>query len=105
VGALAIPLAVMAARRPGAYSGLVAAWNALGVIDLIMAITIALLSSPGVPFRVLMEGQGTLAMTGLPWVMVPALIVPIYFLIHFTIAAKLRASQPMAAKMKMAQAH
>lgn len=105
VGALAIPLALLAARRAGVHSGLVAAWNALGILDLVMAITIALLSSPGVPFRVFMDGQGTLAMTGLPWIMVPALIVPLYFLIHFTIAAKLRASQPVAATMNMARAH
>jgi len=30
-------------------------------------------------------------MTSLPWVMVPALLVPLFLLIHVTIAAKLAA--------------
>jgi hypothetical protein len=105
VGALAIPLAVMTARSAGSHRGLVAAWNALGILDLVAAIVIATLSSAGVPFRVFTEGPGTLAMTGLPWVMVPALLVPIYFLIHFAIAAKLKVLQPATRAMAMAQAH
>jgi hypothetical protein len=48
------------------------------------------------PFRVFSEGPGTLAMTALPWVMVPAILVPLYLLIHFTIAFKLSAVQPTA---------
>jgi hypothetical protein len=30
------------------------------------------------------------AMTTVPWVFVPAMLVPLFLLIHFTIAAKLR---------------
>jgi hypothetical protein len=105
VGALAIPLAVITARGAGTHHGLVTAWNALGILDLVAAIVIGTLSSPGVPFRVFTEGQGTLAMTGLPWVMVPALLVPFYFLIHFVIAAKLKALQPATGAMAMARAH
>lgn len=105
VGLLAIPVALMATQRTASRVGLVAAWNVLGALDLVMAVTIALLSSPGLPFRVFMEGEGTLAMTGLPWVMVPTLIVPVYFLIHFTIAAKLRLLQPVSRVATVAQAH
>jgi hypothetical protein len=48
------------------------------------------LYAPGTPFRVFTEGPGTGAMGYLPWIMVPAMLVPLYLLLHFTIAAKLR---------------
>ncbi len=92
VGALAIPLAALAARRADAHTGLLRAWNALGALDLIVAIALGALSAPGTPIRVFTEGPGTLAMTTLPWAIVPAMLVPIYLLIHFVIAMKLRSS-------------
>lgn len=104
VGILAIPVALLAARHAGRYTTLIGAWNVLGVLDLVMAVTIALLSSPGLPFRVFMDGDGTLVMTGLPWIMVPALIVPFYFLIHLTVATKLKALQPARRGVAMASA-
>jgi hypothetical protein len=33
-------------------------------------------------------------MAQLPWMMIPTMLVPIYLLIHLTIAAKLRARRP-----------
>jgi hypothetical protein len=93
VGALAIPLAALAARGVDTHPGWLGAWNALGALDLIMAVTLGALSAQGTPFRVFTEGAGTQAMATLPWVMVPAMLVPIYLLIHLTIAAKLRAAQ------------
>ena len=105
VGVLAIPVALLAARHASRHTALIGAWNVLGALDLVMAITIALLSSPGLPFRVFMDGQGTLVMTGLPWIMVPALIVPFYFLIHLTVAAKLKALQPVRGELTVARAH
>jgi hypothetical protein len=104
VGVLAIPVALLAARHAGRHTALIGAWNLLGTLDLVMAITIALLSSPGLPFRIFMDGQGTLVMTGLPWIMVPALIVPFYFLIHLTVATKLRALQPARGRIAIARA-
>ena len=55
-----------------------------------MAVTLAALSAPGTPFRVFTEGPGTQVMATLPWAFVPAMLVPIDFLVHFAIAAKLR---------------
>lgn len=105
VGALAIPVALLAVRRPERHTAVIGAWNLLGALDLVVAITIALLSSPGLPFRIFMDGQGTLVMTGLPWIMVPTLIVPVYFLIHLTVAAKLRELQPARGRLEAARAH
>jgi hypothetical protein len=52
------------------------------------------MSAPGTPLRVFTEGPGTAAMAQLPWMMIPTMLVPIYLLIHLTIAAKLRARRP-----------
>ena len=104
VAALAIPLAVMAARGAAAQCppGL-RIWNALGALDLIVAVSLGLLSAPGTPFRVFTEEPGTLAMTTLPWIMVPAMLVPLYLLIHLTIAVRLRALQPTTRALAMAR--
>jgi hypothetical protein len=93
VGALAIPLATVAVDGAVKYRTGLRLWNWLGALDLVNAVTLGLLSAPGTPFRVFTEGPGTSAMADLPWVMVPAMLVPLYFLIHFTIAKKLRELQ------------
>ena len=99
-GALAIPVAVIAAKRPQ-NRGWVFAWNLLGAADLIDAVTLGALSAPGTPFRVFTEGPGTGAMGTLPWIIVPTMLVPLLFLVHFTIAIKLRFVQraPQAVPM------
>jgi hypothetical protein len=73
-------------------------WNAFGALDLILALTLAVLSAPGTPFRVFTEGPGTQIMGSLPWIFVPAMLVPIDLLVHFAIAAKLK-SVPRATRV------
>jgi hypothetical protein len=97
VGALAIPLAALAAGGAVERPAWLRVWNALGALDLVVAVSLGLLSAPATPFRVFTEGPGTLAMGVLPWIMVPALFVPLYLLIHLVIAAKLRSWQPTTA--------
>lgn len=87
-GALAIPVAVIAATRPK-NRGRVFAWNLLGAADLIDAVTLGALSAPGTPFRVFTEGPGTAVMGAFPSIIVPTMLVPLYLLIHFAIAVKL----------------
>jgi hypothetical protein len=89
-GALAIPLAAMLALGFDTRRAWLGVWNAFGALDLVVALSLGLLSAPGTPFRVFTEGPGTQAMTTLPWVFVPAMLVPIFLLIHFAIATKLR---------------
>lgn len=103
VAALAIPLAAMAAGGTDERPAWLGVWNALGALDLVVAVSLGGLSAPGTPFRVFTEGPGTLAMTALPWVMVPAMLVPPYLLIHLTIAAQLRACQPTTHAVAMAR--
>jgi hypothetical protein len=91
-GLLAIPIAFMA-RRTENFAAPLTLWNAFGALDLAVAISIGTLSAPGTPFRVFSEGPGTLAMTQLPWIMVAAMLVPLFLLIHLTIAMKLRSAR------------
>ncbi len=93
VAALAIPLAAITAAGGTAGPGLVRLWNLVGALDLVVAMSLGLLSAPGTPFRLFTDGPGSSAMTALPWILIPAILVPVYLLIHRTIAAKLRASQ------------
>lgn len=91
-GALAIPLAAVLALGFGIRPAWLRLWNAFGALDLVVAISLGLLSAPGTSFRVFTEGPGTQAMTALPWVFVPAMLVPIFLLVHVAIATKLRAA-------------
>lgn len=88
-GALAIPLALRVWRQPYGSGRLVFAWNALGAIDIFAVLTLGLLSAPGFPFRTFTEEPGTQLLTELPWEMIPAMPMPIYLIIHLTIAANL----------------
>lgn len=101
VGALAIPLA-LAAIRASATQAWLGGWNALGALDLIVAVSLGVLSAPGTPFRVFTEGPGTAAMGSLPWVMIPGLLVPLYLLIHIVIAARLHSRRPTTRAVAMA---
>jgi hypothetical protein len=89
VGVLAIPLAALAAASAVRPYWL-AIWNAAGALDLVLAVSLGLLSAPGTPFQVFHDGPGTAAMGELPWIMIPALLVPVYLMVHLTIAAMIR---------------
>jgi hypothetical protein len=65
-------------------------WNILGTTDLVLAVLLGGLSAQGAPWLVFTDSPGSLAITQLPWVLIPAMIVPIYFLIHFVIGVRLR---------------
>jgi len=89
-GLAAIPLAAVAGWRGKLPRWLLAAWTAFGTLDLVIAITLGALSAPGTPFRIFTEAPGTVAMGTLPWVGIPALLVPLYLMTLLTIAVRLR---------------
>lgn len=102
-GLAAIPLAVSIARDSFGKSSL-AWWNAFGALDLFTALALGALSQDGVPFRVFFGEPGLTAMTQLPAVIVPTILVPIYLLIHLTVAYRLghaprfQAARPVPAR-------
>jgi hypothetical protein len=103
VAALAIPLAAALAAGAGESTAWLAIWNALGALDLIVAVSLGVLSAPGTPFQVFTEAPGTEAMTGLPWIMVPAVLVPLFLFIHFVIRARARSLRPLTHAVAMAR--
>lgn len=87
-GVVAVVLAVSIARGSFSKSS-VAWWNAFGALDLFTALMLGALSQDGVPFRVFFGEPGLTAMTQLPSVIVPTILVPIYLLVHLTVAYRL----------------
>ncbi len=63
------------------------AWNAFGMLDLLNAVALGVLSQPG-PTQMIHVGVGSAAMTTLPWSLVPLVLVPIYLIGHATIFAR-----------------
>lgn len=92
-GALAIVLVGLLALGVSVGRSWLAAWNALGALDLMVAVSLGTLSMPGTPFRIFTEEPGTLLMTTVPGIVVPGMLVPIFLFAHFAIAAKLQAAR------------
>ena len=95
-GLIAVPLALRAARRVAA-PGAVLAWNTLGALDLINAVTLGTLSSNGFAFQVFTGGPGSAAVQHMPWLLIPAVLVPFYLITHGIVYAQLRQARPVAA--------
>ncbi|HEX3940072.1 MAG TPA: hypothetical protein VHX11_01155 [Acidobacteriaceae bacterium] len=85
---LAIPLALRIRRGDWSYA---ARWNALGALDLVLAVGLGLTSAQGAPFQIFHGGAGSMAMQSLPFSLVPTVLVPFYLLIHGLIGAQLLA--------------
>ena len=89
-GAAAIPLAWMVWRDIGAWRSLAIAWNLFGAADLIFAIGFGMTSAPGSPLQVF-TGQSEPVMTTLPWILIPAYLVPIWLMTHVLMLVRLTA--------------
>jgi hypothetical protein len=81
VGVLAIPVA-WAASRDLKASGMAAyAWNVLGILDLVVALTMGFLTSPS-PFQMIALDHPNLLVSRFPLVMIPAFMVPLSLILH-----------------------
>ncbi|MGB8399369.1 hypothetical protein [Bradyrhizobium sp.] len=89
VALMAIPLTLAAARNPEGSRGAVLAWNILGALDLVTAVSLGAASAPGSPIQIFGGTVGSTAMTVLPWSSIPTLLVPFYLITHGIIFAKL----------------
>jgi hypothetical protein len=81
VGVLALPVAFYVAS--GAAGGRTAgvAWNILGITDLVLAVSLGFLSSPG-PLQIIAHDQPNVLATSYPAVMTPAFAVPLSLILH-----------------------
>jgi hypothetical protein len=81
-GALAIPVAWLAASETRVRGRLIVAWNTFGMLDLIVAVVLGLISRNGSPLQFIHAGVGTAAMQNLPWALVPTVLVPVFLVAH-----------------------
>ena len=96
VAAAAVPVAWAAHRRLAGWPSLVLAWNSVGLLDLLGAVILGVGSGATSPLRFIHESPDTATMGTLPWLLVPAFLVPIYILAHLAVFAQLAASRARA---------
>jgi hypothetical protein len=94
-GVAALPLAWSIAARGSRMRALALVWNTIGIADLINAVALGALSSPG-PLQVFVGPPTTVMMTTLPWLLVPGFIVPSLIFIHVVIYYRLATSEGFA---------
>lgn len=88
-GALAIPVAYLAARASSRHNGVIVAWNVFGALDLMIAVFLGVTSTSGSPLQIIDAGAGSAAMQYLPFSLVPTVLVPFYLVTHAIIFAQL----------------
>jgi hypothetical protein len=88
MGVTALPLAWAVARFGPRVRPLVLLWSAIGIGDLVTAVTLGTLSTPG-PLQVFVGPPDASAMTTLPWLIIPGFLVPILLFTHIVIVARL----------------
>jgi hypothetical protein len=91
-GVLAIPVVWAIQRRAAGWRWITGAWNVLGMADLLIAVTLAVGSTPGSLVRFIFEAPGSGAVVTFPWGLIPAFFVPLFLLTHVAIFADLAAS-------------
>ena len=81
VGVLALPTAFYLASGAPGGRGAAIAWNVLGILDLVNALALGILSSPG-PLHLLALDHPNTFITTYPTVMTPAFAVPLSLILH-----------------------
>jgi len=100
-GALAIPLARMAARKaPGAQAAILS-WTALGLVDFVVALGTGFLTSPG-PLQLLALDRPNLLASAYPLALVPVFGVPMFTGLHLLTLWKMRRAASQPAKPRVA---
>ena len=88
-GLFALPVAWLASRTTTGDRW-VGVWNAFGMLDLIVAVSLGVLSANGSPIQLIHAGVGSAAMTRLPWSLIPTVLVPYFLFSHVLVFAQLR---------------
>jgi hypothetical protein len=88
VGLTAVPIAWLAYKRGAAADSTVLIWNVVGLIDLIAAVGLGVVSSPG-PLRLIFTEPGSGIMTTLPWLLIPGFLVPLLASTHLAVFYRL----------------
>jgi len=89
-GLAAIFVAWMIHRRAAGWQAALMAWNLFGLADLTVAIALGVLSSRG-PLRMIFTEPSADLMSTLPWLLIPAYLVPLLATIHLVIFSRISA--------------
>lgn len=92
IGLTALPVAWLVSRQASGWRPIALAWNTLGLLDLVAAIGLGVTSAEGSPVRIFVTEPSTLIMSSLPWVLIPAFLVPLLAATHLAIFTRLAAS-------------
>ena len=92
-GLAAVPVAWLVHRQSRGWRGALIAWNVFGLVDLIDAVGLGVLSSPG-PLRLIFAEPGAGLMSTLPWLLIPGFLVPLLTMTHLAIFYRLFKSPP-----------
>jgi hypothetical protein len=87
-GLAAIPVALLVYQQSRGWRPALIAWNLFGLADLMAAVILGVLSSPG-PLRRIFAGPGTALMSTLPWLLIPGFLVPLLAITHLVIFYRL----------------
>jgi hypothetical protein len=100
---LAAPLVAVALARGGVQRAWPAAtaWCALGIADLVVAVTCGFLTAPSM-FQQLALSNPNAAITGYPLVLIPIFAVPASIVLHVFVLARLRPAREPAAQPRVA---
>jgi hypothetical protein len=88
VGLFAVPVAWLAYKKGAAAHPTVWVWNTLGLLDLITAVGLGVVSSPG-PLQLIFTEPGSGIMTTLPWLLIPGFLVPLLASTHLAVFYRL----------------
>lgn len=95
VGLAAGPIAWLVYKHGAAARPMVLVWNILGLLDLIAAIGLGAVSSPG-PLQLIFTEPGSAIMTTLPWLLIPGFLVPLLASTHLAVFYRLNRSESFA---------
>lgn len=94
-GLAAAPLAWLLSRNYRLPNVFIWIWNVFGLLDLVTAIGLGAVSAPG-PIQLIFARPGTMLMTTLPWLLIPAFLVPLLATIHLAVFYRLARHTPLA---------
>jgi hypothetical protein len=93
VGLLAPAVALAYARGSRRAAAYVRAWNLLGLVDLVVALTTGVLTSPSPLQRLAFDAPNEL-ISAFPLALVPVFLVPLSILLHLAALNKLQQTEP-----------
>ncbi|NOU22941.1 MAG: MFS transporter [Methyloglobulus sp.] len=93
VSLLAPIVALAYVRLPHENAGLVSMWNIFGLVDLVVAVTTGILTSPS-PLQLFAFDHPNELITIFPLVLIPVFLVPVSVLLHLASLLKLCRSSP-----------